>query len=99
MGDRIISLIFCYQNIFLLSLFIQIILKILLKWQQKKFIVQITCFLCILRVFLEICINLKIELKKTLVKYIKKSILNTKQKKFFKNIILLKDMFQISFKF
>jgi len=56
------------------------------------FFVYFTCFL-------EICINLKIQLKKTSVKYIKKSILNTKQKIFFKNIILLIDMFQISFKF
>jgi hypothetical protein len=58
-----------------------------------------TCFLCILRVFLEICINLKIKLKKASVKYIKKSIFNTKQKKIFKNIILLIDIFHISFKF
>ncbi len=41
------------------------------------------CFLCILRVFLEICINLKIKLKKASVNYIKKSILNTTQKKNF----------------
>jgi len=55
--------------------------------------------LCILRVFLEICINLKIELKKTSVEYIKKSILNTKQKKNFQKHYSFKryvsDKFQI----
>jgi hypothetical protein len=57
-----------------------------------------TCFLCISRVFLEICINLKIELKKTSVQYIKKSILNTKQKIFQKHYSFnryVSDKFQI----
>ena len=43
--------------------------------------------------------KIKSNLKKAPVKYIKNSILNTTQKNFFKNITLLTDMFQISFKF